>query len=94
MRLFGNKKAKPIIGRAPEELSITERFENAGKWLALEIYTPTTLSEEAGQVQIELKMRRIRALADSVPDCIAQLQQAGLDPKRYEFTQITPLFRW
>lgn len=94
MKLFGKNPVAGIIGRAPEELTIEERFENAGKWMALELYTPTTLSETGGRVEVDLKLRRIRAVGNSIQDCMARLEQAGLDPKNFEYTQITPAFRW
>jgi len=88
--LSGEDHAKRIIGRAPEELSLPERLQLAGKWMALELYSPTRLMEVAGSVEIELKQRRIRAVGDSALDCIRQLEQAGLRPSDYEFTLTGP----
>ncbi len=81
---------KPITGRAPEELSIPERLQYAGNWMALELYTPPNLDEEQETPVIQFRLRRIRAVGDTVQDCIRQLQQANLDPRNFEFTQITP----
>ncbi len=66
-----------MIGRAPERLSIDERGALAGKWVALEIYTPATLP-----------LKRIAAIGASVVDCVAELQQQGLDPRIFEFVMI------
>ncbi len=85
--------AKPIVGRAPEDLSIPERLQYAGKWMALELYTPPRLEEEQGTPVIQFKLRRIRAVADTVQECIQQLQQDNLDPRDFEFTQITPSYK-
>jgi hypothetical protein len=78
-----------IVGRSPEQLTIAERLACAGQWMALEIYTPTGLKEEGGKPEIDLKLRRIRALGGSAADCLRQLEQAGLDPRDFEFTQLT-----
>jgi len=68
-----------LIGRAPEALSIDERRAIAGRWAALEIYSPATTP-----------LRRIQALGDSVAECARQLKQRGLDPQRFEFVLMTP----
>ncbi len=83
---------KPITGRAPEELSIPERLQYAGNWMALELYTPPNLEQEQETPVIQFRLRRIRAVGDTVQDCIRQLQQANLDPRNFEFTQITPSY--
>ena len=72
---------KKILGRAPERLTLEEMHALAGKFIALEIYSPDTLPA-----------RRIEALGDTVDDCIRQLGERGLDPKRFEFTRLKPAF--
>jgi hypothetical protein len=69
------------IGREPERLSIPERQAAAGKWIALEIYTPKTLP-----------LRRIEALGETVQDCIRQLAARGLDPRSFEYQLILPAY--
>ena len=72
------KAASPseaAVGRAPEELELGQRLALAGKWIALEVYTPATLP-----------LRRIQAVGDSVADCIRQLETQSLDPERFEFS--------
>ncbi len=93
MSPFAAGNPKPIVGRAPEDLTPSERLANAGKWIALELYSPPVLKEEQAGPQIEFKLRRIRAVGSSVLDCVRQLEQAGLDPRDFEFTQLTPPFR-
>jgi len=70
---------KSYIGREPERLSLEERHAAAGKWIALEIYSPRTLP-----------LKRIEAFGDSVADCIKQLSARGLDPRKFEFQVLTP----
>jgi hypothetical protein len=77
-----------IVGRFPEDLLITERIEHAGKWMAIERYVPTALREEEGKPQIDLRQRHIRALGVAAVECVRQLEQAGLDARNFEFTQI------
>ena len=69
------------IGRAPDQLTIAERAELAGKYVALEIYTPETLP-----------LRRIEAVGDSIEECIRMLKARKLDPIRFQYTRITPAY--
>lgn len=64
-----------LLGRCPEALRPKEAAALAGKWIALEIYTPQNLA-----------LRRIAAVGDSVEECIRQLAVRGLDPRRFEFS--------
>lgn len=68
-----------LLGREPERLTLEEREKLAGKWIALEIYTPRTLP-----------LRRIEAVGDTVEDCVRQLAGRGLDPRQFEFEAL----RW
>ena len=69
-----------VIGRSPERLSLKESLALAGKWMALEIYTPATLP-----------LRRIQALGDSAEECVRQLVEQGLDPRRFEYLLVRPV---
>jgi hypothetical protein len=66
------------VGRSPERLSLEERFALAGRYVALEIYTPAAIP-----------LRRIEAIGDSTGECVRGLRARGLDPARYEFVRIT-----
>ena len=66
-----------MIGRAPERLSLEELGALAGKWIALEVYTPDTLP-----------LKRIEAIGASVVDCVTALQQRGLNPREFEFVMM------
>jgi hypothetical protein len=68
-----------VIGRAPERLTLEERRQLAGWWVAYEVYTPQTLP-----------LKRIEAVGRDVPACIMQLQSRGLDPLQFEFELFQP----
>jgi hypothetical protein len=87
--LTAQPPAASLVGRAPDDLTIQERLAHAGRWIALEIYSIPSVREQNGRTEIELKLRRIRAAGDSVAECIGQLEQAGLDPRTFEFTRLT-----
>lgn len=63
------------IGRNPDQLSLEERAELTGKYVALEIYTPESLP-----------LRRIEAIGSSVAECVRMLKSRGLDPAKFEFS--------
>ena len=67
-----------FIGRSPERLSLQERFALAGKYVALEIYTPQAAP-----------LRRIEAIGDSAEACLLGLMSRRLDPARFEFIRLT-----
>jgi hypothetical protein len=69
------RHSERALGRNPDQLTLEERTALAGKWIALEIYTPKNLA-----------LRRIEAVGDSVADCLRTLQARGLDPADFEFS--------
>ncbi len=81
-----------FIGKSPEDLNLTERFALAGKWIALERYTPTTLTEQDGKPEVGVRLRVIAAIANSTEECIQQLKAASHDPAAFEFTRLKPPF--
>ena len=68
-----------LVGRPFDSLTLEERFAHAGKWIALEIYTPQNLS-----------LRRIEAAGASPSDCIRQLSERGQDARQFEFRLLPP----
>ena len=56
-------KDPDVIGRAPERLTPEELTVLAGRYIALEIYTPANLA-----------LRRIAAMGDSAAACARQLR--------------------
>jgi hypothetical protein len=65
----------------PDKLSIADRKKLAGKWIALEIYTPKTTPE-----------RRIEAVGSSPASCAQQLSQRGLNPAQFEYVVMKAAF--
>jgi hypothetical protein len=68
-----------VLGRAPEDLTLEERFRLAGQYIALEFYTPKTLP-----------LRRIEAIGASLDECARTLKERGLDPRNFEYLRLTP----
>jgi hypothetical protein len=69
------------LGKAPEALTLKQRMALAGKWIALELYTPETLP-----------LKLIDAIGDSAADCIRQLEARGQNPRGYEFSVFPKAF--
>ncbi len=69
---------RQAIGRSPERLTLEERTAFAGKFIALEIYTPENLA-----------LRRIEAIGESLDVCVRMLKERGLDPREFEFTRLS-----
>ena len=79
MPASASKDPRKVIGRNPDRLGLPERLAFAGKFIALEIYSPETLP-----------FRRIEAIGDSLEACARMLQERGLDPANFEFTRLPP----
>ncbi|MFN3324564.1 MAG: hypothetical protein ACK5AZ_13795 [Bryobacteraceae bacterium] len=69
------------LGRSPDSLTIDERRALAGKWIALELYSPETLP-----------LRRIEAIGDTVADCALQLRERNLDSRNFEYVALKPAY--
>ena len=65
------------LGRNPDRLTLTERQALAGKYIALEIYSPEAIP-----------LRRIEAIGDSLAECLRSLKSRGLDPRQFEFSRL------
>ncbi len=74
-----SKQPDRAIGRSPDQLTLEDRILLAGKYVALEVYTPATTP-----------LRRIEAIADSAAECVKILKTRGLDPARFEFVLLEP----
>ncbi len=77
--MTASKDRERAIGRSPERLTLEERIQLAGKYIALEFYSPETLP-----------LRRIEAIGDSLDECVRMLKARGLDPAQFEFTRLPP----
>jgi hypothetical protein len=73
------KGSERAIGRSPDQLTLEERILLAGKYVALEVYTPATIP-----------LRRIEAIGDSTGECVRMLKARGLDPTRFEYVMLEP----
>ena len=71
------KNPENIIGRAPESLTLEESLALAGKFVAIEMYSPE-----------KTPLKRIEAIGGSAAECIRQLGNRGLDPALFEFTRL------
>jgi hypothetical protein len=73
------KDAGRVLGRNPDRLTPAERLALAGKYIALEIYSPDTIP-----------LRRIEAIGSSLAECLGTLKSRGLDARQFEFTRLAP----
>lgn len=71
------KNLESALGRSPDDLSLEERARFAGKYIAIELYSPATIP-----------LRRIEAVGNSVADCVRMLKSRGLDPTNFEYTRL------
>ena len=71
--------ASNLVGRPFDGLTLAERLDHAGRWVALELYTPETLP-----------LREIAAEGATAEECAGQLAARGLDPSKYEFQLVRP----
>jgi hypothetical protein len=70
-------RSERVIGRPLDSLTLKERWQFAGYWVALELYSPA-----------RLPLRTIEALAPSAKECADQLRSRGLDPAGFEFSAL------
>ena len=66
-----------FVGKSLDGLSVSDRWELAGAWMASELYSPQ-----------RLPLRVMRALGTDAAECIRQLREESLDPELYEYTPI------
>lgn len=68
-----------LLGRSPDQLTLRERHALAGKWIALELYSPAVLP-----------LRKIEGVGASARECIQAIESRGLDPSKFEYVQMPP----
>lgn len=73
------KAPRSLVGRPIDGLTLAERLESVGRWVALEIYSPDTLP-----------LRTIHAEGSTAVECAEQLVSKGLDPAKFEFQLLHP----
>ncbi|MBI2815777.1 MAG: hypothetical protein HYX72_02440 [Acidobacteria bacterium] len=79
-----------LVGRAVEDLNLTERFKHTNKWVAFRIYTPPEKVTRDGIEYVNVRHRRIEAAGSSIEECVSQLRSRDLNPAEYEFTILKP----
>ena len=79
MSRAANWNASDFVGQSVDRLSLEQREDLAGKYIAREVYTPKTLP-----------LQRIEAIGDTVEQCVQMLQQRGLDVMKFEFVRLNP----
>ena len=82
--------ADELVGRAVEDLSLTERWEHANKWVAFRMYTPPGKVTRDGVEYADVRHRRIEAAGASLEECLSQLRSRTLNPAEFEFTILKP----
>jgi len=78
---LATESLQDVVGKSPDRLTLGERTATAGKWIALEVYTPETLP-----------LRVIEALGDTAAECIRKLEDRGLNPRTFEFSVMPAAF--
>ena len=71
-----------LIGRSFDSLSLDHRWALAGRWIAVELYSPQ-----------RLPLRVMEAIGADARDCIRQLRERGLDPARFEYSPVPQPYR-
>ena len=71
------KRESTLVGRPIDGLTLAERLDHVGRWVALEIYSPQTLP-----------LRQIAAEGSTAAECATQLAERGLNPAKYEFQML------
>ena len=79
-----------LLGRAVEDLSLTERLKYAGTWVAFRIYAPPHKVSREGIEYVDVRLRRIEAYGESMAECAAQLRSRNLDAPDFEFIPLKP----
>ncbi len=74
MSVFNTVDPSTLIGSEIDSLTYEQCLALAGKWIALELYSPQTTP-----------VRRIEAVAESPAGCINALRSRSLDPANFEF---------
>lgn len=82
--------ADALVGRAVEDLNLSERWKHANKWVAFHIYTPPGKVTRDGIEYVDVRERKIEAAGATPEECTAQLRSRGLNPAEYELTILKP----
>jgi len=92
IKTAGASDLKSLVGRAVEDLGLTDRQQYANTWVAFRLYSPPHKVTKDGVEYVDVRLRRIEAAGKSVEELISQLSARGLDPKEFEFTPLKPAY--
>ena len=81
---------RSLVGKAVDELNLTERLAHANEWMAFLIYEPPSKVTRDGVEYVDVRERRIEAAGKNLDECISQHRSLGVDPVEYEFTPLKP----
>jgi hypothetical protein len=87
---MSNGKGSGPVGRAVEDLNLSERWEYANRWVAFKIYTPPEKIVRDGMEYVDVRHRKIEAIGTSIDECLSQLRSRNLDPSEFEFIVLKP----
>ena len=82
--------ASDLAGRSVEDLSLSERWEHANKWVAFQMYAPPGKVTRDGVEYVDVRHRTIAAAGAILEECLSQLRSRNLDPAEFEFTTLKP----
>jgi hypothetical protein len=77
MSVFGSVDTSKLVGFEIDGLDYQQRLALAGKYVALELYSPQTKP-----------VRKIEAVSDSPSGRIRDLKARGLDPAQFEIESV------
>jgi len=90
LQAVADADASGLIGRAVEDLSLSERWKHMNQWVAFQIYHPPKKVTRDGIEYVDVRLRKIEAAGDSMEECLSQLHSRNLDPAEFEFTILKP----
>ena len=85
-----SRDLKNLLGRAVEDLSVSDRLQYANTWVSFRLYSPPQKVARDGIEYVDVRLRRIEAAGGSIEECIAELRRRNLDPTEFEFTPLKP----
>ena len=85
-----SRDLKNLLGRAVEDLSVSDRLQYANTWVAFRLYSPPQKVTRDGTEYVDVRLRRIEAAGHSIEECMAELRRRNLDPTEFEFTPLKP----
>ena len=88
--MVADTNTSDLVGRAVEDLNLSERWKHTNKWVAFRIYAPTGKVTRDGVEFVDVRQRKIEAVGKTIEECVAQLRGRNLDPAEYEFTVLKP----